>query len=234
MARAFGKRLARRTVAGLIRRTLRRDFRRVVWVGGRGPTLPEGRPAVVYLNHHTFQDGYLLWLLTHRVLRRPTVLWMEDWDRAPLFGPLGVLPFPPDDRRQKLATVRETARRLRADPRTLFLYFPEGDLRPPDLGLGPFDAERFERLARLLPPETLWWPAALRLTWWGEDRPTALMAAGEPHEAPDGRERERLEALLARLHDVRPGEGTVLLEGQPSPHERWDLSRLAPLFRRWT
>jgi hypothetical protein len=40
--------------------------------------------------------------------------------------------------------------------------------------------------------------------------------------------------VLGALRAARPGDGRVLLDGRPSAAERWDLSRLAPLFRRWT
>ena len=218
-------------------RELRRSFRRVVWIGD-GPKPPENRPVVLYANHHSFYDGYLLWLLVRRTPGRPPVLWMERLQQAPLFGPVGALPFPPDDDRQRLRTIRETTRRLREDPQSILLFFPEGKLRAPDLGLGPFQTD-FRQLARLLPDNTLWWPVALRVTWWGEDRPTALLTSGILHEAPGGHEREDLLALLNDLSKVSPTvleeEGArLLLDGRKSAEERWDLSRLAPLFRRWT
>ncbi len=221
----------------MIRRDLRQTFRRLVWVGPEPwteGTLAPNRPLVLYTNHHSFHDGYFLWWLTHHTLARPPILWMNEWERIPLFGPLGTLPFPTDDRAQRLATIRETARRLHADPARVFLYFPEGELRPPDAGLGEFDAGAFARLARLFPADAQWWPVGMRVTWWGEDRPTGLLTGGPPHDAPDGDERSHLQALLAELQAVRPGAGRTLLDGTASAHERWNLAALAPLFRRWT
>ncbi len=237
----LGKRAAAWAVARLIERSLHRAFRRVVWAGpepwATGALDPD-RPLVLYANHHGFYDGYLLWLLARRALGRPALLWMRDWERTPLFGPLGALPFPPGDgeaeRAQRLATVRATARRLGTRPPPVFLYFPEGELRSPDAGLAAFPTERFIRLARLLPNAVQWWPVGLRVTWWSEDRPTALLAGGTPHDAPTGDEHARLAATLGGLRAAQPGTGLVLLDGTPSAHERWDLARLAPLFRRWT
>jgi 1-acyl-sn-glycerol-3-phosphate acyltransferase len=231
----IGRALARRSAERLIRRDLRRTFRRVVWLGP-APALPEA-PVVLYANHHGFHDGYLLWLLVIHHLGRPVVLWMERWNQAPLFGPLGALPFPPDDPRARTATIRETIRRMKSDPRTVLIVFPEGALGPPDAGLAPFRAD-LPRLARLLPEATRWWPVALRATWWGEARPTALLTGSPLHGTPDDQEPERLQTLLAHLHATRPDdlqkEAYVLLDGGPDPHERWDLSALASLFRRWT
>lgn len=230
------KNVTARLVERMLARDLRKTFRRVLWVGDPPHALLRpvaGAPLALYANHHYFHDGYLLWLLIRRHLRRPLVLWMQDWERAPLFAPLGVLPFPADDRAQRIATVRETARRLRDDPSSIFLYFPEGELHPPDAGMAPFDPQRFTRLARRIPENVAYWPVAVHVTWWGEDRPTALLTADAPHDTPDGHERERLDALLARLRAVRPeDEHLTLLEGGPSVHERWDLSPLAPLFKR--
>lgn len=229
-------RLAARAAGALIERDLASAFRRVVWVGER-PALSPGRPVVLYANHHAYFDSFLLWRLIARTLERPFIVWMEKWDAVPLFGPLGALPFPPEDATRRMRTIRETARRMESGPAILLLY-PEGEMRPPDSGLGPWRAD-LVRLARLLPANALWWPLAVRVTDWGQASPTALLAAGEPHEIPDGSERQRLQAVLDRLHEARPsdlasGAAYVLQEGKQGPDERWDLSRLGPLFRRLT
>jgi 1-acyl-sn-glycerol-3-phosphate acyltransferase len=233
------ERLARAFAARTIRRDLAGSLRRVVWVGSGPPADPApGRPLVLYANHHVFHDSYLLWHLLTQTLRRPFVVWMEAWDRAPLFSPLGALPFPADDAAARVRTLRETARRMAADPRTALLLYPEGGMRPPEAGIGPFRAD-LPRLARLLPVDAAWCPAGVRMTWWGESRPTALLHLGAAHGAPDGAEPGRLAAALARLDGARPedlaaGRAALLLDGAVGAEERWDLSALAPFFRRWT
>ncbi|MEL6615482.1 MAG: 1-acyl-sn-glycerol-3-phosphate acyltransferase [Bacteroidota bacterium] len=233
---SLGSRIAARAASALIDRDLRGAFRQVVWVG-EGPKIPPARPVVAYANHHAYFDSFLVYHLTHRVLERPFVVWMEKWDEVPLFGPVGALPFPPEDGRRRARTVRETARRIDAAP-TLLLLYPEGVMGPPDAGLAPFRAD-LPRLARVLPERSLWWPLAIRVTDWGHSRPVALLTAGEPHEAPDGAERQRLQAALDRLQAARPehvasGEARVLLDGRQGPDERWQLGWLAPFFRRLT
>ncbi|MEM1056378.1 MAG: 1-acyl-sn-glycerol-3-phosphate acyltransferase [Bacteroidota bacterium] len=229
-------RLASRVGESLIERDLRQAFRRVVWVG-EGPTLPADRPVVAYANHHAYFDSHLVQRLTAKTLGRPFIVWMEKWDEVPLFGPVGALPFPPDDARRRARTVRETARRMQTGPALLLLY-PEGAMSPPDAGLAPFRAD-LPRLARVLPEDVLWWPLGVRVTDWGHARPTALLAAGPSHEAPDGAEADRLGSVLDRLRAARPedvqtGTARVLLEGKLGPDERWSLGWLAPLFRRLT
>lgn len=229
--------LVRRATDALIRRDLREAFRRIVWIGSK-PDLPENRPVVLYANHHGFHDGHLLWLLVRETLGRPFVLWMEQWDRAPMFASVGALPFPPDDKKRRFRTLRESIRRLNEDPQTVLILFPEGELRSPDSGLGPLQTD-FEQLSRLLPDDVLWLPVALRSTWWGEDRPTGLIATGELATMPFGHEAENLNTLLHELHSTSPdvlenSTGRVVFEGRKSANERWNLSWLVPLFRRWT
>lgn len=225
------KRVLDQLVRRLMQRALRRAFRRVVWVGPL-PTLPSGRPLVLYANHHSFYDGYLLWLVADRLFGRPCTLWMADWERYPLFAASGAQPFPPDDPAARAATLRRTARRFRERPDTVLIYFPEGRLHPPDEGVLPFDEALVARLGRLF-PDALWWPVALHVTWWNEAHPTVLMAGGTPHATPPHDTRSRLAALLEGLRSAPPEATHVLLEGRRGPNESHDLRLLSPLFRRF-
>lgn len=233
----FAARLMRKAATRMIVSDLRKAFRRVVWVGDP-PVLPPDRPVVLYANHHVYADSYLLFHLITQVLERPFLVWMEAWDKAPMFGPVGALPFPANDARQRVRTIRETARRMEADPRSTLLLYPEGHMGVPEAGLAPFAAD-LPRLSRLLPESASWWPVGVRTSWWGESRPTALLRAGSLHDTPDGTEADRLRAVLRQLETARPddlttGHARVLLDGTPGPDERWNLSSLAPFFRRWT
>lgn len=219
-----------RLVSWIIERSLRQTFRRVCWVGAL-PSLPETMPVVLYANHHSFYDGYLAWYLARHTLHRPTVTWMEDWDRFPFFAAQGAYPFPADDPARRAATMRRTARRLRTHPDSLFIYFPEGILHPPEEGIASFSSLPLDRLARLLPPCT-WWPVAIHVTWWGESRPTALLAGGTPHTAITGDEHTRLSERWHALRSAPPETTTLLLDGHHSPQETWNFSLLHRLFER--
>ncbi len=234
LALRAGRAYAARTMT----RSLRAAFRRAVWAAPSLDDPAPGRPLVVYANHHVYHDSFLLWHLLTRGLGRPMVVWMARWEQAPLFGPIGALPFPDDDARARATTIRETARRMRADPRTALYVYPEGHMHPPEDGLLPFVAD-LPRLARLLPADAAFVPVGIRSSWWGESRPTAILGAGAAHEAPDGREHARLAAVLERLEKLRPADlkseyAITVFDGQPGPDERWDLSPVAPLFRRIT
>jgi hypothetical protein len=192
--------------------------------------------VVLYANHHYVHDTYLLWLVAGHVLRRPARVWMEEWNRVPVFAPLGAMPFPADDPGMRTRTIRSTRHWLDTARNPVLFLYPEGRLGPPDGGLAPFKAD-LARLARVLPERTTWVPAAVHVTWWGEARPTALIGVGAPHAAPDGAESDRLETLLASLKfvrpdDVHPESSQVLLEGKVGMDERANLRFVAPLFGR--
>lgn len=219
---------ARLVVEGLMRHSLRRAFRRVCWVGPP-PALPPATPVVLFANHHNFFDAYLGWLLAHRLLGRPVITWMEDWDRFPFFAAVGALPFPADDPARRAATLRRTARRLREAPDTVLVYFPEGRLHPPEDGLLPFDPVTIRRLDRLL-GRPCWWPVGVHVTWWGEATPTALLSGGTPTPGASGEECARLEATWQVLRTSVPSSTTTLLDGRRSPQERWNFALLHRLF----
>ncbi|MFO8099964.1 MAG: acyltransferase [Salinibacter sp.] len=216
-------------VERLLRFGLGRAFRRVCWVGPWPPRLPDG-PVIAYANHHHYYDGHLGWLLFQDRLGRPATLWMAEWDRFPLFGAVGAQPFPPDAPTRRAATIRRTARRFRSSPRTVLIYYPEGELRRPDPGLGPFQTDP-ARLARLYPSAT-WWPLAVHVTWDGHAAPTAYLRGGPPHSA-DGRERQRLARQCRALRGTTEEPLHVLLDGTRDASERWSFSFAAPLFRRY-
>jgi hypothetical protein len=220
----------RRLVEALLRFDLRWTFRRVCWVGDWPPDLPDG-PVIAYANHHHFYDGHLAWLLFRARLERPPTLWMAEWDRVPFFAAVGAQPFPPDAPTRRAATLRRTARRFRAQPRTVLVYYPAGTLHSPDEGIGAFDASTADRLADLYPQAT-WWPYAVHVTWWNESSPTALLTGGTPHEA-DGRERARLQDLWHHLQAPTDQSTRTLLRGSRSLEEWWNLSFASSLFERY-
>ncbi|MEZ4701627.1 MAG: acyltransferase [Rhodothermales bacterium] len=218
-------------VSRLIVSGLASAFRRVCWVGDP-PDWPADLPVAIYANHHGFYDGHLLWYAVERGLDRSLILWMEEWDRFPLFAPCGAVPFPSDDPARRVATIRRTAARMAQDPRTTLTYFPEGRLHAPEEGLLAFPDGVFARLDRLFPAK-LWAPVALHVTWWGDSLPTALLHAGTPHATSSGDERDRLEALWAPLRAARPAHTTLLFEGRRGPNEGRDFRMTRTFFSRY-
>lgn len=208
--------LARRSVELVMRRSLARAFRYVGWVGPP-PTLDPERPVVFHANHHSFYDGYLLWLVARAWLGRPVALWMEEYDRFPFFGWAGAMPFPADDARRRAATLRATGRFLREVPQGALLLFPEGVLHAPEDGVLSFP-DGVERLAAALPPAQAC-PVAIHLTWRGHDRPVALLRAGTVDAAGTVSRAALVDAWDAlRAHAGPPDR--ILLGGRRSVDER--------------
>ncbi len=213
----------------LLRRQLRRVFRRIVWVEPWHPPDVD-RPVVIYANHHAFYDAQVLGYVAERVLKRHTVVWMEELDRFPFLGVLGARSFPTDDPARRFRTIRETARLMASRPDTALIYFPEGHLHPIEEGILPFPADRFARLASVF-PQVQWWPVVLCISGWQDATPTAVLVGGPPLAAPTGSERSTLSALL-ETGTAGTGTRRVLLEGRRGPHERWDLGSLSAFVRR--
>jgi len=222
------RRTARRIAYGILDRSLRRAFREVRWVGPWDPP-PTDRPVVAYANHHAFHDGQLLGWLAERVLRRTTVVWMEDLDRFPFFATLGALPFPSTDPSRRYSTIRQTARLMVRNPDTTLVYFPEGHLHAAEEGITHFAPDVFHRLARVL-GDVSFLPIGVHLTGWHDARPTAVLGGGRPHGEPSGREREALQDALLTLRTFPPNSGRLLLDGRRGPHERWDFTWMRRLF----
>lgn len=216
-------------VRALMRRDLRRAYRRVAWHGPI-PDVHADRPVVLLANHRSFHDGYLGWLVCEQILSRRILVWMREWAAFPLFAPMGALPFPDDDASARSRTVRFTARHFAA-PGYALLYFPEADLLPLDAHVRPFDGAMLHRLDRLLPAKT-WLPLAVHATFEGDARPVVKIAAGAPQTAITGNEREAMQAVWDGLKtDFAPTR--VLLGGEPSPNETWNLRPTARFFGRY-
>jgi tetratricopeptide (TPR) repeat protein len=114
----------------------------------------------------------------------------------------------------------------------VLIYYPEGELSPPDGGVRPFDAEQVERLASLY-PKAHWWPFAVHVTWRGYARPTVFVTGGPAHDTADGDERDR---LLDHWHALRQKDLDPLhplLDGTQSASERWSFSIATPFFERY-
>lgn len=215
----------------MVIQALRQSFRRVCWVG-EPPQLPENTPVILYANHQYFHDSYLLWIVIEKMLGRRTMIWMAEWDAFPFFAALGAYPFPSNNARRRVVTVRQTQQAFRERPETMLIYYPEGILHRPDEALLPFDNQTFARFDRLF-DQKMWWPVMVHVTWWGEDRPTALMTGGETHAYSTGDEHTRLASLRDQLLNATPESAHVLLEGKTSAAERWRFTFMAGFFKRF-
>ncbi|NNE34013.1 MAG: hypothetical protein HKN13_02180, partial [Rhodothermales bacterium] len=96
-------------------------------------------------------------------------------------------------------------------------------------GLPVEDPRTFQRLDRIMPP-AVWVPLAIHVTWWGENKPTALLSAGSTHSTATGDEMVRLADALKAVRSPNPEVTETLLDGRQGPNEKWNLSFLRRFY----
>ncbi|GAB5519230.1 MAG: acyltransferase [Rhodothermales bacterium] len=215
----------------MMRRTLRSALHDITLCGPR-PQIAADVSVVLYMNHQYFYDGYVAWWFLKEVLNRNCVVWMKEWQRFPFFAAVGAYPFPEDQPRQRLRTIKRTMERIQTRPQDALLLFPEGEMHAMNEPLLPFDDRLFATLHRLA-PDTLYVPLALHVTHTNEALPSARLLCGAPHSTPTGEERKTLEALTNTLRHSLCPSADVLLRGTPSPNARWSFDFAAPWFERY-
>lgn len=210
-----------RAVGAMIRRSVRQRYRNVYWRSVE-PKIPA--PAVLYANHHSWMDGYLMFHLALK-LNLVCVDWIEEFDTFPLFKYVGGIRYPRGEVASRVAAVRQTIQEL--EKGKSLVIFPEGVLhRPPNvLPLG----KAMATIARHVPQATFV-PVAIAQEISMHERPEAWLSLGRPHtfESLDDCH-ERLTCELSGLRrDVQSEVPfSLLAPGTPSVNERMSLKRFS-------
>lgn len=216
---SFWGRAVRPYVERALLRSLRRNLRGVYV---KGELIPP--PFVLAMNHHSYFDGHVVWLLFREAGIRGSLLISEENLRSfPVLEAAGAL---------STGRLREALRRLRAGEAVGI--FPEGEMRP----AGPLGELR---------PGAVWLaekarvpilPAASRVWLRGYEHPEAFVRVGSPLPPDAAQLKASLQELLAELdrlyatthpREVLPGFSPLLM-GQRSLDER--LRTLTRLFSR--
>lgn len=221
----------------LARRSLWSDFHRV-WLQSHGP-LPEPSdgPVIIYLNHGSWWDGYLMYVI-HRVVLRGRFdahLLMEERQlRAYRFftwsGAFSINRHNAEDTKRSQAYA---AGLLRGGKRARALFiFPQGRIVHPDRR----PLITFPGIARIISqvgPITLC-PVALRYEFLGQQQPHAFIRIGPSHRPADPSDElsvlneitERLTRACDALHDDVIGgkleRYQTLLHGRHGVDQRFD------------
>jgi len=201
-------RLLKTLVEGMLQASLRRSLRGVYLRG----EVPPG-PLVLAMNHHSFFDGHLVWLLgRHRRHSLSLLVAEENLKAFPVLALAGAL---------EAGRVREALRRLARGE--WVAVFPEGAMRYPG-PLGPLRPGA-SWLARKAGVPLL--PMACRVALRGFEHPEAFLWAGEPLppegdlEGALGELLARLDRLLAQTHPREVPEGfREAFRGRRSLEER--------------
>ena len=212
-------------------RTLRRRFHNV-YIGGAEHlrSLDPARPVVGCVNHTNWWDGFVLYVLSHRLLPHDIHLAMEEKNlrRYRFFTWMGVFGVDLATRAAALPGVRYAVRLLRGEASggraRLAWMFVQGELLPANRPVEVKPGALF--LARQAGASVL--PLALRYEWLSESRPSIFVQVGAPMEASASAEELAavLNALFSRvdaaldpldLGGYQPLYGTRL-----SMNKRWD------------
>lgn len=224
---------------GLVRPALWSHFDRV-WIKREGsiPQASDG-PLIVYMNHPSWWDGYLAFVLNRIVLHGRfqgyAMMEQQQLERYRFFRWSGAFSVHRHDARSAMRSVRYIGGLL-AERRNRCLYiFPQGEITPNDRR----PLEIFSGVAHIVRPAggaTLW-PAALRYEFRGEQRPEAFIRIGPAHRAGANANTRALAAeigaRLTRACEALREEYTaddlggyqVLLRGRPSANRVFDAVR---------
>jgi 1-acyl-sn-glycerol-3-phosphate acyltransferase len=205
-------------VGALLELSLRRSLRGVYLRGAWPPP-----PFVLVMNHHSFFDGHLVWLLYRRMGISGSLLVAEENVRAfPMLRLQGAL---------EAHRLREALRRLGRGEG--IAVFAEGEMRAPG-PLGPLRPGA-QYLARKAGVPLV--PVAARVLVRGFEHPEAFISLGElpsptaPLERALGKVLHDLDERLTQTHprDV-PAGFACILRGKRSLDEK--LAPLANALRR--
>lgn len=229
------------------RRSVRRQFDRV-WLQVLGP-LPDPKysgPLILYLNHSSWWDGYMMYLI-HRVVLRGRydvhLLMEEKQLRSYRFftwsGAFSVNRHDPED---ALRAQRYAARLLRARPNRALFIFPQGKIVPNDQR----PLVTYPGIARIvaLAGEVTLCPVALRYEFLGQQWPHAFIRIGPAHRPANPQDQaatlaeitSRLTAAVDALRDDVVGQRmdrfAPLLQGRRGIDKTWDAVRDLLRLRR--
>ncbi len=155
-----------------------------VWLHIDGPLPdPNAGPVIGYLNHTSWWDGYMLFLLHREVLRRSFVQYLMMDERQlrqfPFFSWAGVFSVDRSSRGAAGRAVAYASDMLRQGGNRLFWIFPQGqllanDIRPLEIRPG------LVRIAHRAQVQHFW-PVAVRFEFRNQQRPEAFVRAGPLH-----------------------------------------------------
>jgi chlorobactene lauroyltransferase len=223
----------------LVRSAIWSHFARV-WLRVEGPLpTPATGPLIFYLNHPSWWDGYMAYVLSRMVLanRFQSFCMMDERElrRYRFFTWIGAFSVNRQDARSALGSVEYISQLLAARRDRALAIFPQGEITPNDRR----PLTMFSGMAHVAQRsgEATLWPVALRYEFRGEQRPEAFIRAGPAHYVHAGCDRRaltatasvRLTAACDALRDeVISGQleaYRVLLYGRPGPDKIFDAVR---------
>jgi chlorobactene lauroyltransferase len=136
-------------------------------------------PMVIYANHSSWWDGYVIALM-ERLLHVDGYLMVEEAQlrRYFFFTWIGCFSVDRQNRRSAMQSLHYAAELLKGRPGRMVGIFPQGEISPNDhRPLAFYHGAAY--LARLAAPVLLY-PLAIRIEYLAEQRPALFLSLGEP------------------------------------------------------
>jgi chlorobactene lauroyltransferase len=218
---------------------LRRRFHNIYIAGAEhSRALDPARPVVACVNHTNWWDGFLIYVLSDRLLPHDIYLAMEEENlrRYRFFSWMGVFGIDLTHVRAALPGVRYAIRLLKGSARRMVWIFVQGRLAPAHKPIEVKGGALF--LARQTGAQVL--PLIVRYEWLSESRPSIFVQVGAPMLAAASEEHLAgvLNELFARVADaldpIDLSNYQPLFAPRLSMNKRWDYFVHRLLRRRGT
>ncbi len=195
---------------------------RGLWIRGSlpSPTVP----LLVYANHSSFWDGFVLHQLAQvGGWNAFAMMDEENLARYPFHRRMGAFSVRQHDSASALETMKY-ANSLFSLPQAVVCIFPQGEIRPAGANLGPL-SRGLEVLARR--SNALSVPVGVRYCFFEQECPDVLVEFGTPHApAPLSTFETTLSQTVSRVMDARSTEGfRCVVSGRRGIQEKWDAVR---------
>lgn len=228
----------------LVHGPARRHFARIRLRQAAPKPERNGPPVILFANHSSWWDGYMVMLLNERVWGLDAYVMIEEAQliRYPFFRLLGGFSVDRQNPRSAAVSLAYSAAVLNEKPGRMLLIFPQGEILANDRRPLTFYAG-VGRLARRV-RDGRFYPLALRYEFVGEQRPEAFISVGAPlHVADSAAGPKEITATLARaltdeldtLRDdvvaYRFESFSTLVHGAQSINRLWDALRGKPPIR---
>jgi hypothetical protein len=212
-----------------ILRLLRKHFHAVHLISEPADT-PRGKPLLVVANHGTWWDGFFIYLLNRRILRRKLYMMMleEQLAKYPFFRRLGAFGIEQGRPRSVMSSIAYSASVVK-DPLNLLCIFPQGAMR--HVHTRPLGFQRgLQRVMAMYGGALSVLPVAMACEFMDNQRPEVYLLADRAYEVsastfPGVEWLERIqESQMDRLEQAVAAreQGRILLGGRRSVSGTWD------------
>lgn len=232
----------------LFRFYLHRLFRKTfhsIHLLGSSPDLDSKQPIILLPNHHSWWDGFFIYVINEKILKRPLFLMMleEQLKKYPFFSKVGAFSIHPNNSKKILESLHYCRHLLHLplSPAPLLCIFPQGELLP--FYSRPIKLKRgYEWIIKKSNTSLTILPLGTRIEFLAHQRPEVFFLFGHPVKCDSQNfpELPQMEKILNDLlYDLQcqilsGRKGILLQSGSKSVNEKWDYFKSKLMKRNRT